>query len=425
MVYLLVHRPFWDVGLSPDTNTNTNKIPQVPLTDAKIRSLKAADRPTKHADGGGLFVMMTPNGSRLWRLSYRFGGKQKTLALGSYPAVSLADARLQRDHAKALLARQVDPSVQGKLEKIRLADDRSNTFGAIANELLAKNEREGLAVATLRKKRWLIGMAYDDLGERPIREISAAEVLTVLRKIEAKGVYETARRLRAVIGQVFRFAVATARAESDPTGALRGALTTPTVTHQAAITNEDEFAGLIRSVWSYEGSSHTRTALKLMALLYPRPGELRAAEWSEFDREACVWTIPAARSKMRREHRKPLPALAVDLLQELQQATGNGRFVFPAIHTVLRPMSENTLNTALRRLGYSKGEMTSHGFRASASSLLNQSGLWNPDAVEAELGHLGTDDVRRAYHRAVYWDERVRMADWWAERLNALAVIAP
>ena len=202
---------------------------------------------------------------------------------------------------------------------------------------------------------------------------------------------------------------------------LRGALAVPIVRHQPAITDASAFAGLIRAIWSYSGTSHTKSALQLMALLYPRPGELRAALWSEFDLDAGVWTIPATRAKMRREHRKPLPAAAVTILHDLQAHTGYSEFVFPALHTKLRPMSENTLNSALRRMGFSSGEMTSHGFRASASSLLNESGRWNPDAIEAELGHVGADEVRRAYHRATYWDERVRMADWWSSNIFSLA----
>lgn len=392
------------------------------LTDTQIKGLRVSPAPKKHSDGGGLHLLVSPQGSKLRRLAYRHGGKQKLLALGAYPSTSLSDARRKREDAKRLLATGIDPSLQAKLDKIAKQATDANTFGAIAEEYLAKSEREGKAGATMAKKRWLVGIASGELGNRPITEISAAEILVPLRKVEALGNYETARRLRATIGQVFRYAISTARAENDPTFGLRGALTTPTVTHRAAVTDWSALAGLLRALWGYEGTLETRAALKLMALLYPRPGELRQAEWSEFDLDNGIWTIPASRSKMRREHRKPLPAAAIDILRDLRNHTGNRRLAFPSIQSPERPLSENTLNAALRRLGYAQSEMTSHGFRATASTLLNESGKWHADAIEAELGHVGADEVRRAYHRAAYWDERVRMADWWAEEIFKLRI---
>lgn len=392
----------------------------MPLTDTQIKGLRPAESPTKHSDGGGLHLLVSPTGGKLWRWAYRFGGKQKTLAFGAYPAVSLADARKKRDEAKRLLARAVDPAQQAKIEKTNRLVASTNTFGAIADEFVAKAEREGKADATLTKKRWLLGMAKADLGARPIAEISAAEILAPLRAVDAQGNYETARRLRAVIGQVFRYAIATARAENDPTFGLKGALTAPVVTHRAALIDRKAFGGLLRAVWAYEGMAETRAALQLMALLYPRPGELRQAEWNEFDLDAGVWTIPATRMKMRREHRKPLPALAVAILRDLHKLTGHGRLAFPSVQSTLRPMSENTLNSALRRMGFSSAEASAHGFRATASTLLNESGQWQADAIEAELAHVGADEVRRAYHRAAYWDERVKMAEWWAGEIDAI-----
>jgi integrase len=306
------------------------------------------------------------------------------------------------------------------LERIARKHARAITFNAVADEFLAKMEREEKANVTLAKKRWLLDMVRPDLGTLPISEISAIQILAPLREVEGKGNYETARRLRATVSQVFRYAIATARAANDPTFGLKGALTSPVVTHRAAVTTEAEFGGLLRAVWGYEGRPETRIALQLMALLYPRPGELRQAEWPEFDLDNKIWTIPAARTKMRREHRKPLPAPAVGLLMEVQKLTGTGAYIFPAFHSRLRPMSENTLNGALRRLGYSGDEATAHGFRASASSILNESGRWTADAIEAELAHVGADEVRRAYHRALYWDERVKMAAWWAKKIDQL-----
>lgn len=392
----------------------------MPLSDAQLRSLKPAPRPSKLSDGGGLHILVTPQGSRLWRLAYRFAGKQKLLALGAYPAVTLGDARTRRDYAKRLLAKGLDPSAESKREKQEKSAAYATTFESIAQEFLAKTEREGKADATLTKKRWLVGIALPDLGKRPIAQITAADVLVPLRKVEALGNYETARRLRAVIGQVFRYAIATSKVSNDPTFGLKGALIAPKVTHRAAPTTWSAFAGLLRAVWGYDGSPETRAALKLMALLYPRPGELRQAEWSEFDLDGAVWTIPATRAKMRREHRKPLSTVAIEVLRELRNHTGNRRLAFPSLRAAERPISENTLNAALRRLGYSGDEATAHGFRATASTLLNESGRWSPDAIEAELGHVGADEVRRAYHRAVYWDERVKMSEWWASSVEAV-----
>ncbi len=393
----------------------------MPLTDLKLRQLKPGAAVFRESDGGGLFIEVRPSGSRLWRLAYRFGGKQKLLALGSYPETSLARVRQRRLEAKTLLQDGRDPAAVAKAAaEVRRALE-VDTFATIAAELLEKQEREGKAGATISKKRWLIGLAADDLGERPIRTITAAEILKPLQRVESDGNYESARRLRAVIGQVFRYAIATARADTDPTFGLRGALVTPRVTHRAAITDRKRFETLLGSVWGYEGALETMAALKLLALLYSRPGELRLARWPEFDLDKATWTIPAARTKMRREHVKPLPAAAVAILRDLHAHTGNYPFVFPSQLSPGKPISENTLNGALRRLGYLKSEHTSHGFRASASSLLNESGLWNRDAIEAELAHVGADQVRRAYHRAAYWDERVRMADWWATEIQAIA----
>lgn len=392
----------------------------MPLTDLKLRKLKPAAAPYRRSDGGGLFVEVRPSGSRLWRLAYRFGGKQKLLALGSYPETPLARARQLRQDARSQLQAGRDPAAEAKAAAETERALTKNTFAALADELLAKQEREGKAAATLDKKRWLIGLAAVDLGERPIRSITAAEILKPLQRAEANGTYETARRMRAVIGQVFRYAIATARADTDPTFGLRGALVTPKVSHRAAVTEESGFAGLVRAVWGYQGAIETQAALKLLTLLYPRPGELRLAVWGEFDLTRAVWTIPAARTKMRREHVKPLPHAAVAILEDLQGHTGNYPFVFPSQLSPGKPISENTLNGALRRMDIQKSEHTSHGFRASASSLLNESGLWNRDAIEAELAHVGSDQVRRAYHRAAYWDERVRMADWWAVQVLEL-----
>lgn len=389
----------------------------MPLNDARIRALKPSAKPTKHGDAGGLLLVANPTGSKLWRMVYRFEGKQKQLSFGTWPDVSLAESRAARDAARKLLASGIDPSSKKKEEKVARERLVTDSFTALADELLDKNAREGKSAATLGKKRWLISLAISDLGDKQITEISATDILVPLRRVEAQGNYESARRLRAVISQVFRYAIATARAENDPTFGLRGAIIAPKVTHQAAITDWETFTKLLKSIWTYSGTLETCAALKLMALLYPRPGELRQAEWSEFDLENAVWIIPAERAKMRRPHKKPLSPLAVDILRMQRNHTGNLRLVFPSSTSVERPISENTMNQALRRMGFSKDDATSHGFRATASTLLNESGAWNEDAIEAELAHIGGNAVRRAYHRATYWDERVKMATWWSARI--------
>ncbi len=339
--------------------------------------------------------------------------------------VSLRDARTKRDEARELLIKEIDPGEKLKSDKLQRLIQSSITFTHVADEFLEKMECEGKALVTLTKKRWLLDMAKADFGKKPIHEIKAPEILQTLKKVEAKGNYETARRLRSTISQVFRYGIATARTDNDPTFGLRGALIAPTVTHRAAITEKDKFAGLIRSIWDYEGNPETRIALKLMALLFPRPGELRHASWLEFDLNKGIWTIPAARMKMRREHKKHLSSLVVSLLEELKVFSGYTELAFPGIHSRHRPMSENTLNSALRRMGFTADEATSHGFRASASSLLNESNLWSADAIEAELAHVGADEVRRAYYRALYWDERVKMMNWWSDTVNELALQHP
>lgn len=363
---------------------------------------------------------MNPTGSRLWRWKYRFLGKEKILAIGAYPTVGLAKARGARDDARALLADGVDPSAHKRDARREAALVAANTFAVLADEYLDKMRREGKAKSTVSKVEWLLGLARGELGNRAITEIRAPDVLVVLQRIEAKGNHETAVRLRATIGAVFRYAIATARAEADPTQALHGALVRPRVKHRAAVTEPVALGGLLRAVDDFDGQAVTKAALKLLAILFSRPGELRLAEWREFDLDKAVWTIPASRAKMRREHRIPLPKQALAILAELKAIAGASALVFPSAWGNRRPLSENTLNAALRRLGYSKDQATSHGFRATASTLLNECGLWNPDAIERQLAHVEKNAVRRAYARGEHWDERVRMMQWWADHLDTL-----
>lgn len=390
------------------------------LTDTAIRKAKPAANIVKLSDGGGLQLHVHPNGSKYWKLAYRYAQKQKKLSLGVYPEVSLIEARKRRDAARALLAEGTDPVVQKHIEKLNREIATRNTFGAIADEFLEKMKREGRADVTLKKKIWLFDLARPLIGERPISQIGVPEVLLVLKKVEARGCLETARRLRGAIGAVFRYAMATGRAQTDPTSPLRGALSPSKVKPRAAVTEPEGVGALLRSVWGYGGQPGTKVALQLMAYLFPRPGELRLAEWSEFDLEKSVWSIPAQRMKMRRPHKVPLSTQAVAILRQFRKFTGHGKLVFPSVLSPFRPISENTLNAALRRLGYSKDDATAHGFRATASTLLNESGKWHADAIERQLAHEDANAVRKVYARTEFWEERVRMMQWWADHLDDL-----
>lgn len=390
----------------------------MPLSDIKIRNLKSGDKAYKVSDFEGLFILIKVSGAKSWRFKYRIDGKEKLLVIGDYPAVTLAKARLARDAAKALLADSVDPN-EAKQEdrRIRL-EANGQTFEKISDAFLAKQRKEGKSAATLSKTEYHLKLANQDFGRKPITEITAPMILKTLRKVEAKGNYETAHRLRARIGSVFRYAVASGIAEADPTYALRDALIRPTRVHRAAIIDPTALGQLLAQIDDFKGQATTRIGLKLLAILAQRPGEIRNAVWSEFDLQERVWSIPAAKMKMRRDHNVPLPDQAIALLDELKLMNNKSEYLFPSLRTWTRPMSENTLNAALRRLGYSGEEMTAHGFRASFLTLANESGLWNPDAIERALAHVEKNEVRRAYARGEHWEERVKLADWWADQLS-------
>ena len=394
------------------------------LSDTACRNAKASDKLRKLSDGGGLQLWVQPTGAKLWRLAYRLHGKQRLLAIGIYPVISLVEARRIREDSKRDLAAGIDPSQRKRTEKLQLASGIT-TFQSVAEEYVAKQKREGRASNTIDKIEWLLSFAYPHIGRSTLKQISSADVLTILQKVEQRGRFDTARRLRSTIGRVFRFGIATARADNDPTVALQGALTAPVVKSRAAITDPKAFGGMLRAIDGFDGQPTTQTALKLMALLFPRPGELRLAEWSEFDFQKQIWTIPENRMKMRRPHRSPLSRQASNILQTLHTITGGCKLVFPSVRSVQRPISENTLNAALRRLGYSKEEATAHGFRASASTLLNESGKWHYDAIERQLAHLDQNDVRRAYARGEHWDERIQMMQWWADHMDELKALKP
>ncbi len=392
----------------------------MPLTDVQIKAAKPREKPYKLSDGGWLFLLVNPSESKLWRVAYRFAGKEKLLALGSYPEVSLKDARAKRDEARALLASSIDPGEQKKVEKLARVSAAGITFKLVAMDYSDKLQREGRAPATLAKIEWLLSLVLPKIGERPIGQITAAEILAALKAIEARGNLETAKRLRATIGAVFRYAIATARAETDPTAVLKGALVAPKTKHRAAITDPVALGAFLRSLDAFDGQPETVAALKLLPLVFTRPGELRLAEWVEFDLNKAVWTIPASRTKMRREHQVPLPRQALAILEGLKELTGGGWLVFPGVRSKDRPISENTMNASMRRMGFTQEQVTAHGFRATASTLLNESGKFSADAIERALAHQDPDPVRRAYARGAFWAERVEMAQWWADYLDRL-----
>jgi integrase len=391
------------------------------LSDVKLRALKPADSLYRVADAKGLTIEVPTAGALRWRLRYRFAGKAKMLSLGTYPDVKLTEARDRRDAARALLREGVDPSADRQEKKnapdIALTDE-VKTFGAIARNWMSKQD---IAEVTANKNRWLLEtFLLPDLGDRPIREISARELLSTLRKIESTSKLETAKRARVKAGQVFRYAILEGLAENDPTTSLRGALKSPKQKHHAAITEPARIGELLRAIDGFSGQQVTLYALKLAPLVFVRPGELRHAEWPEIDLDRAMWRIPAARMKMKSAHLVPLSKQAVALLRELFEITGKGKFVFPGVLSSTRPISENTVNSALRRLGYGNEEMTGHGFRSMAATLLNEQG-WNADAIERQLSHAESNKVREAYtHAAQYLDERKRMMQKWADYLDQL-----
>jgi integrase len=389
-----------------------------PLSETKVRTVKPKEKPQKLFDGGGLFLMVTPAGGKLWNFKYRFEGKEKKQAFGAYPYVSLAEARQKREKAKALLAKGVDPSDTRKAQK-DAATQETETFEVVAREWHLKFSSSWAKSHANKIIRRLELYIFPWLGDQPIKSISAPELLTVLRRIESRGILETAHRAHQNCSQVFRYAVATGRAERDPSGDLRGAIPPASSKHMATITDPKEIAALLRSIDAYKGSIVTRCAMKLAPLVFVRPGELRHAEWSEINFDTAEWRIPAEKMKAKTLHIVPLSKQTIDVLQEIQPLTGDGKYVFPSPRTNKRPMSDNAVLSALRRMGYAKEEMSGHGFRSMASTLLNEMG-WNRDAIERQLAHAERNSIRAAYNYAEFMPERKRMMQAWADYLEAL-----
>jgi integrase len=394
------------------------QIPQLSmpaLSEAKIRGARPKERAYKVFDERGLFMLVTPTGGRLWRFRYRLGGVEKLLTLGGYPDVTLKRAREKRDDARRLVADGIDPSAKRHAERAAQAD----TFEAIAREWLELQSRslapETMEILGTRLKSFL----YPYVGSRPIASITAQELLAALRRIEARGTNETAHRVRSLAGRVFRYAVATGRAQHDVAADLKDALAPVKSRNFASVTEPARVGELLRAIDGYSGQPITAFALKLAPLVFVRPGELRGAEWSEFDLDAAEWRIPAARMKMREQHIVPLSRQAVAILRELEILTGRNRYVFPSLLSAERPMSNNTINAALRRLGYGSDEQTGHGFRSMASTLLNEQGF-QPDVIELQLAHSERNKVRAAYNRAQRIAERRKMMQAWSDYLENL-----
>lgn len=389
------------------------------LTDTAIKNAKPKATQYKLHDEKGLFVIVRPTGGRLWRLKYRYQGKEQQLSLGTYPEISLKDARKRRDKARQTLAEGKNPGAEKKRSKLIEAISAGNTFKAVAEEYIEKQAREGRAEATLVKARWHLSL-LKVLHMRPIADIEPVELLSELRKVESAGHHEAARQVRAFASRVFCYGVATTRCKHDVAAPLVKALTTPKVTHRAAILDPVKVGQLLRAIDGFEGHITTKLALRLAPHVFVRPGELRHADWSEIDFENAKWVIPGAKTKMRRDHHVPLSRQSLAILREALLVTGPTGLIFPGLRSAKRPMSENTLNAALRRMGYTKDEMTAHGFRSTASTLLNESGKWRPDVIERALAHVEPGKIRRAYNHAEYWEERVAMARWWSDYLDML-----
>ena len=393
----------------------------MPLTVTEIKAFKPKEKSYKKADSKGLYVEVPSNGSKLWRLKYRFGGKEKRLALGSWPEISLAKARELRDDARRKIAEGIDPAMERKKEKAAAKLGAENTFSAIAEEYIeTKMVNEGRAEATIKKARWILDLLKPAIGQMALNDVEPQMLLAALRKLEAKGNYETAKKCRSFASRVFRYGAATGRCQNDPAGILRGALTSVKAKHYAAILEPKKLGELLRAIDDYQGQPITQYALYIAPHVFVRPGELRHAEWDEFDLEDAIWRIPAGKMKSRRPHAVPLSTQVVGWLSELGALDLSDGYVFPSFYTPNRPMSENTVNVAFRRMGFGKDEVTAHGLRATASTLLNESGRWQPDAIERALAHGHSDAVRGAYSRGSYWKERVKMAQWWSDYLDGL-----
>lgn len=387
------------------------------LTDTKLRALKPKEKVYRLADANGLCIEVRPSGSRIWRYRYRYAGKPNMLTIGAYPAVSLAEARAEREKARAQLKKGMDPSLVARIDRAAQEEEAGNTFGAIAKELTAQRSQK-LSPGSVVRERRMLERDLGSIATLPIRSITAPMLLKALRKVEGRWAVETAHRARAAAGMVFRYAIATGRAENDPTVSLAGALAPTTTKHFASITDPDEVAKLLRAIYCYQGSPIVAVALKLSALLFVRPGELRAARWVDIDLCSAEWRYVT--SKTKASHVVPLASQVIELLEDVKPYSRNSQFVFPSVRTISKPISENTINAALRNLGFDGTMITAHGFRAMARTLLDEVLGFRPDFIEHQLAHAVRDPLGRAYNRTTHLEERKKMMQSWADYLEQL-----
>lgn len=387
------------------------------LTDMKIKKAKGKPKPYKLSDGGGLFLLVKPGGSKLWQQKYRINGKEKLLSHGPYPEISLKQAREKRDEARELIAEDRDPAVQKKLDEIAKETQKRSTFRLLAEEYLEHMEERNLAQSTMTKKKWYLLTLAEPIHNRPVAEITPAECLHMLKRIERRGRRESAKKLCGEVSAVFRYAVSTLRAETDPTWAIRDALLPPQVKNRAAILDEKEFGKLLREIENFQGYQITKDAMMFQIYTMTRPGEVRGAAKQEFDLEKDAWTVPIERMKMRREHVVPLSRQAKALVELNWPNVDGVELIFPSLVSNRRRLSENTFNSALRRMGYGKEEVTAHGFRSTASTILNERGF-DPEVIEAALAHVDKNSVRRIYNRTTYWDRRAVLMQEWADLVD-------
>jgi integrase len=394
------------------------------LTQVAIRALKPREKPYRVTDGNSLYLLVRPGGSLHWVYRYRIAGKEQSLSYGRYPEVTAAEAREKHQAARRQVRDGRDPGAERQAARARAHVASLTTFEAVALDWLDK-QRPALAASTFEKAEWpLRELAFPRFGKLPLAEVTPAIVLSTVRKVEERGTIETAHRLKQRISQIYRYAIASGVATTNPASDLRGALAPLVTRSRSAVTEPAQVAQLLRDLDTYKGSPITRAALQLAALTFVRPGELRAAEWAEIDMAAGECRIPAAKMKMKAEHIVPLSRQALAVLADLQLITGpsdmrSGRYLFPSVRGASAFMSENTVNAALRNLGYAKEVMTGHGFRALASTRLNELG-WAPDVIERQLAHVERNRVRAAYNRASYVPERRKMMQAWADYLDGL-----
>ena len=389
----------------------------VPLSDMKVQKAKSKEKSFALFDGGGLFLLVTPSGGKLWRFKYRYNGKPKLLAFGTYPEISLLDARKRRDDARRLLANNIDPGAIRKAQK-QAKNEETETFEIIAREWQDKFKSKWQEEYADKIMRRLELNVFPLIGSRPIKDIKAPELLAVLRRVESRDALELAHRIRNICGQIFRYAVATGRTDRNPAEDLKGALSPVKTTHRAAIIEPKEVSNLLRAIDNYQGTFVVQCALKFAPLVFVRPGELRHAEWSEINFEAAEWNIPASKMKMKEAHLVPLSRQAIEILRKLHTLTGSGRYVFPSERSSQRPMSENAILVALRIMGYPKEEMSGHGFRAMARTILDEVLQVRPDFIEHQLAHAVRDPNGRAYNRTAHLNERRKMMQKWADYLD-------